>query len=208
MTTVAVVTPWRGNLHLAEDYFAAIEAGKPDQVVVVDDGSHPPLDFAAVRLDEPAGFCTASNAGLALVETDTVLMLNNDIRGLRGDWLAPYRKLIEPGFMVGPLRYDKHGAVDGVPYPYVDGWALGMTTEDARSLGGLDETYDEAGPAYFSDNALSFRARMAGMTLRELRPGLHHKGGQTGGVNRDVFERALAANAELFAGQVREALGA
>ncbi len=91
--TLAIVTPWRGNLHLAPDYFAAVEAAKPDQLVVVDDCSDEPLPFAAVRLDKPGGFCTASNAGLALVETDTVLMLNNDIRGLRGDWLEPYRKL-------------------------------------------------------------------------------------------------------------------
>jgi GT2 family glycosyltransferase len=204
--SIALVTPWRGNLTLAPDYFAAVEAAKPDQLVIVDDCSAEPLEFAALRLDKPGGFCTASNAGLALVETDTVVFLNNDIRGLRGDWIEPYRKWIEPGVMVGPLRFDKHGGVDGEPYPYVDGWALGMTTEDARRIGGWDEVYDEAGPAYFSDNALSFRARMAGMTLREIRPGLHHKGGQTGGVDRAAFNHALATNAEVFAAQVREAL--
>lgn len=204
MPSIAICTPWRDHLELAPDYFLAIEAAQPDQLVVVDDGSNPPLNFAAVRIDQ-AGFCTASNAGLDLVETDTVLFLNNDIRALRPDWLDAYRRLIEPGYVVGPIRYDQHGQVDGQPYPYVDGWALGMTTADAKRIR-WDETYDVAGPAYFSDNALSFQARMTGLALRELRPGLLHKGGQTGGVNARAFQMALAANGDLFAQQVREAL--
>lgn len=203
--TCAIVTPWRDHLELAPDYFLAIDAAQPDQLVVVDDGSEQPLPFAAIRIEQ-GGFCTASNSGLALVETDQVVFLNNDVAPMRAGWLDDYRETIRPGLCVGPLRYDKHGQVDGVEYPYVDGWALGMTTEDARSIGGWDELYDAAGPAYFSDNALSFRARMAGLTLRELRPGVKHKGGQTGATNIATFEHALRVNGALFTDQVREAL--
>lgn len=206
--TIAIVTPLRDHLDLAPDYFAAVEAAVPDQLIVVDDGSETPLEFAALRLDEPRGFCGASNAGLELVETEYVVMLNNDIALLRRSWLDEIRALVEPGVIVGPLRFDPHGSVDDVPYPYVDGWCLAMATADARKLGGWDETYDEAGPAYFSDNALSFRARCVGMRLRELRPGLRHKGGRTGGVDVDVFNRALAVNGKLFAEQVRAAVAA
>lgn len=205
---MALVVPWRGNLHLAPDFFAAVEPANPDQVVIVDDGSDPPLDFAALRLDEPSGFCTASNAGLALVETEYVVFANNDIAPLRQTWLDEIRAQVAPQVVLGPLRFDPHGAVDGQEYPYVDGWCCAMLTEDARALGGWDERYDVAGPAYFSDNALSFQARINGFGLRELRPGIRHKGGQTGGVDRARFEAALAANGELFAAQVREALGA
>lgn len=204
--SLAIVTPWQGNLGLAPDYFKAVEAARPDQLVIVDDGSDPALDFAAIRLDEPSGFCTASNAGLALVETDHVVFVNNDVAALREGWLDEIRPLIETGVIVGPLRFDPHGSVDDVSYPYVDGWCLAMTTEDARALGGWDEAYDQAGPAYFSDNALSFQARLKGLRLRELRPGLSHKGGQTGGVDRAKFEHALKANGELFKTQVRAAL--
>lgn len=205
--TLAICTPWRGNPHLIADYFAAVDHGNPDQLVVVDDCSDEPLDFAAIRLDKPGGFSTASNAGLAIVETDHVLFLNNDIRMLRPSWLDDIRAAIEPGVIVGPLRFDPHGKVDDVAYPYVDGWCLGMTTEDARMLGGWDEAYDEAGPGYFSDNALSFQARLQGLRLRELVPGLHHKGGQTGGVDKAKFDHALKVNQELFVGQVRAAVG-
>lgn len=203
--SIAIVTPWWNHEDLAADYFAAVEASPPDQLVIVDDGSDEPLPFAAIRLDEHKGFCAATNAGLAIVETDHVLLLNNDVAATRPGWLDEIRVAITPGYIVGPLRFDEHGSVDGVGYPYVDGWCAGMTTEDARRLGGFDEAYDVAGPAYFSDNALSFRARMLGMTLRELRPGLHHKTGQTGGMG-EPFERALAVNGPLFAGQVRAAL--
>lgn len=206
MPSVAICTAWRDHLELAPDYFAAIEVAKPDQLVVVDDGSIQPLEFAALRLDKPSGFCTANNAGLAAVECDVTLFLNNDVAALKEDWAEEVVAQVEPGVIVAPLRFDMHGNVDGVPYPYGDGWCLAAMTEDLRTIGGWDEAYDEAGPAYFSDNALSFRARLAGFRIREVRPGLAHKGGRTGGVDKELFERALAANKELFAGQVRAAV--
>ncbi len=205
MVTIAIVTPWRNHLELVDDYFAAVETGKPDQLIVVDDCSDTPLPFAALRLDEPSGFCTASNAGLALVETDAVLMLNNDVKATAPDWLDRIRAAIEPGVIVGPLRFDDHGDVDGVQFPYVDGWCAAMMTDDARAIGGWPVEYDEAGPAYFSDNAFSFNARMHGLTLRELRPALHHLTGTTGG-HGPQFQHALAVNQPLYQRKVREAL--
>lgn len=204
--TVAIVTAWRDHMELAADYFAAVEAAQPDQLVIVDDGSDPPLTFAALRLEQPSGFCTANNAGLETVTCDLTLMLNNDVAPLRPDWLAGILPLVEPGVLVAPLRFDERAPIKGLPLPYADGWCLAGLTEDLRRLGGWDERYDKAGPAYFSDNALSFRARMAGMRLRECQPGLRHKGGQTGGVDPVAFQRALAANETLFRRQVRKAL--
>lgn len=201
--SIAIVTPWRDHPELATDYFAAVEAGKPDQLIVVDDGSQEPLEFAATRIEQ-GGFCTASNAGLALVETEQVLFLNNDIAMLRPNWLDSIREVIQDNVIIGPLIFqNKLGPVE---HPYIDGWCAGMTTKDARRLG-WDESYDRAGPAYFSDNALSLNARLQGFTLRELRPGLRHKGGQTGGVDLMLFNAALQANGVLFDQQVREALG-
>ena len=205
--TIAIVTAWQNHLELCPGYFKAVEEAQPDQLVIVDDGSDPLLEFSALRLDEPQGFCTANNAGLALVECDITLMLNNDIAPLRRGWLQEIIALVEPGVLVAPLRFDEHGDVDGDSYPYGDGWCLAALTEDLRRIGGWDEEYDKAGPAYYSDNALSFQARLQGFRLREVRPGLAHKGGQTGGIDLEVFNRALAANKELFAGQVRAALG-
>lgn len=204
--SVAIVTAWKNHLELASDYFAAVEAARPDQLVIVDDASDPPLTFAAVRLEQPAGFCTANNIGLAKVECDLTLFLNNDVKALRPDWLAGILPLVEPGVLVGPLRFDERASIEGIKLPYADGWCLAGLTEDFRAIGGWDERYDKAGPAYYSDNAVSLKARLNGITLRECQPGLMHKGGQTGGVDRAAFDRALAANEQLFRKQVARAL--
>lgn len=206
MKTIAIVTPWQNHLELAADYFAAVDVAQPDQVVVVDDRSDPPLPFASARIETAGGFCTASNVGLRLAETDLVVFLNNDIAPLRPNWLEEFRAMIEPGVVVGPLQKPPHCHVDGVAYPYVDGWALGMTTSDAVGLRGWDERYDEAGPSYFSDTAFSFQARWQGFRLRELRPGLVHKGGRTGG-SGPAFERSLRVNSAMFEEQVRALVG-
>ncbi len=202
--SLAIVTPWRDHFELAADYFAAIDLGKPDQLIVVDDGSEEPLGFAAVRI-EPRGFCGASNAGLALVETDQVLFLNNDVKPVRPGWLDQIRAAIEENVIVGPLIFRNN--LGPVEHPYVDGWCAGMLTEDARRLGGWDERYDDAGPSYFSDNALSLYARSKGFTLRDLSPGLAHKGGQTGGVDLELFRQALEVNGQVFEKHVTEILG-
>jgi GT2 family glycosyltransferase len=206
---IAIVTPWKDHLDLAPDYFQAVETGKPDQLIIVDDGSQEPLDFAAVRIERgegmPGGFCTASNVGLDLVETDQVLFLNNDIKMIQPNWLDKLREKIEPGVIVGPLIFNN--SLGPVEYPYIDGWCAAMTTEDARRIGGWDETYDEAGLSYFSDNALSLTARLEGMILRDFAPGLSHKAGQTGGADLALFDRSLKVNGKLFERQVAERVG-
>lgn len=206
MPSCAIITPWQNHLELADDYFEAVDTANPDQLVVVDDGSDPPLDFAATRI-ERAGFCTATNAGLELVETEYVLLLNNDVKMRNPGWLAAILDLVEPGVVVGPLRGDPHAVVDGVLYEYADGWCAAFYTDDLRRLGGFDERYDAAGPAYFSDTHLSLLARWHGLTLRDLSPGLAHKGGQTGGVDTAKFQHALQANGELFQADVRTLVG-
>jgi hypothetical protein len=202
--SIAIVTPWRDHLELAEDYFAATDAGKPDQLIVVDDGSLEPLGFAALRI-AGKGFCGASNAGLELVETEQVLFMNNDVKQMRATWLDEIREAIELNVMIGPLIFRNNlGVVD---HPYIDGWCAGMLTDDARKLGGWDEEYDKAGPAYFSDNALSLVARDNDMTLRDFTPGLYHKGGQTGGADLMLQHAALQANGKLFERLVAELVG-
>ena len=202
--SIAICTPWKNHLDLAPDYFYAVETGKPDQLIVVDDGSKEPLDFAAVRT-EGQGFCGASNTALSLVETDHVLFLNNDVRMIRPTWLDEIRQAIQPGVIVGPLIFRNN--LGPVEYPYIDGWCAAMTTEDARRIGGWDETYDQAGLSYFSDNALSLIARLEGMTVRDFSPGLFHKAGQTGGENLELFQESLKVNGLLFERQVAELVG-
>lgn len=199
MTTITVVTPWMDHRELERDYWQAMRLADC-QVLVIDNGSDPPLPNAW-RLRSNSGFSHACNVGLSLAATDAVLFLNNDVAATETGWLEAIRAALEPGVLVGAnLRRDVHGDVDGVPLPYLDGWCLAGMTEDLRGLGGWDETYDE--PSYYGDNDLSLRARAEGMTLREVRVGLHHKVNQTAN-GLTTVSAASAANYRRFAARAR-----
>ena len=126
-----------------------------------------------------------------------MLFLNNDISLGRRGWLDGIRAALEPGFIVGPLRSHYDADVDGTPMPYVDGWCLAGMRSELLELGGFDTTLEE--PAYYSDNILCLTARMAGMTLREVRVHLHHKESVTSepGSNPQV-QRASARNRAAY----------
>jgi GT2 family glycosyltransferase len=199
--SVTVVTPWLNHEELLSDYAKAVEGA--DEVLVVDDGSDPPLDFAAIRSEETVGFSQACNAGLAEASCDVVLFLNNDVVSRRPDWMFRLVDAVEPGVLVGAkLRHDEHGDVDGARFPYLDGWCLAGMRDDLRALGGFDEDYME--PAYYSDNDLCLRARLAGMTLREVRVGIHHLVGATMPLDDPRKTLATEVNFERFAEKVRE----
>ncbi len=197
--TVAVVTPWLNRHDLIRDYEIAMDAGRPDELVVVDNGSDPAIPLPGIRLEHNTGFSAASNVGLHATTADIVVMLNNDIVATRANWLKQIKDAVEPGVLAGPILY-----VDG--YPYIDGWCLAGMREDLIDLGGFDETLQE--PAYFSDVLLSLEARAAGMTLRDMRPGLRHLANQTAGpAHQPNVMAASAANRAVFFDRADELMG-
>ena len=201
---MTVVTPWFEHMELADDYWKAMSvAGDGLSVLVIDNGSNPPLPNG-IRLDWNSGFSYACNHGLRLARTDAVLFLNSDIAATAVDWLQPIRAALEPGVLVGAkIRNDPHAHVDGQPMPYLDGWCLGGMRDDLLELGGWDEDYDE--PSYYGDNDLCLRARAAGMRLREVRVGLRHKLNATAGHTEQVHA-ATVANRERFTNRARSLL--
>jgi glycosyltransferase involved in cell wall biosynthesis len=203
--TIAIVTPWKDHPELQHDFDIAVAVRRSvDELIVVDNGSNPPIE-GAIRLDWNSGFSHASNVGLQAATTDAVLFLNNDIYATDRSWLENIRRALEPGVLVGAsLRFDQHTKHNGVDLPYIDGWCLAGMRDDLIALGGFDESYAE--PAYYSDNDLCFRARLEGMTLRECRSAIHHKGGQTSMTNGWVLPETIA-NRERYIAMVNEALG-
>lgn len=202
---VTVVTPWVNHPEFWDDYWEAIQAGEPDELIVVDNHSEPPLEFGTLRPQRNLGFSGGCNLGLRHAHTDVVVFLNNDIRLVRPTWLHEIKELVEPSVLVGPLRIDPHAWVDGKPFPYLDGWCLAGMREDLNTLGGFDESLEE--PAYFSDNLLCLEARVAGMTLREAHVGLYHKGSRTSlpGENPEVHA-VTARNREKYLARARQVL--
>lgn len=203
--TIGIVTPWHNHPELAPQYLQAVDMRRlTDELIVVDNGSTPALENA-VRLDINAGFSPACNVGLQRATTDAVLFLNNDIWATDRMWLEKIRDALEPGVLVGAkLRTEPHTKHGDLDLPYLDGWCLAGMREDLLELGGFDESFDE--PAYYSDNDLCFRARLEGMTLREVRAGIHHKGGYTSQANGWTLPQT-AANRARFLSKVEELMG-
>jgi GT2 family glycosyltransferase len=207
VTSIAVVTPWHEHPELAFDYIAAVDPvlREGDELIIVDNGSDPPLDFATIHADSNLGFCGGCNLGLRHATTDAVAFVNNDIQLVRSGWLEEIREALEPGVLVGPLRSGAHADLDGHRLLYIDGWCLAGMREDLLALGGFDETLAE--PAYYSDNLLCLEARAAGMTLREVRPGLRHLENVTAGnAASPEVQAASAANRARYIARARELL--
>lgn len=201
--TVAVVTPWFEHLELRPDYERAIGLGPPpDELIVVDNGSRPPLPFATIRNQENLGFCQACNQGLDAATTDVVVFLNNDVAATEAGWLETLTDAVEPSVLVGArIRSDRHTMVDGQLYPYIDGWCLAGLRDDLHELGGWDTSLEE--PAYYSDNLLCLEARARGFRLREANVGLLHRVGATAGTNTPTNDAASRANYQRYQRRVR-----
>lgn len=210
MATLAVVTPWFDHEELLPDYMEAVAWA--DEVIVVDDGSDQPPDFASldatvIRLDYNRGFAPACNAGLAAATSDIVVFLNNDVMISDDvDWTRSFRQHAEPGVLCGPLRREIHAEVDGQPMPYIDGWCLAGWRTDLLELDGFDEGY--LWPGDFTDNDLSLRARADGMTLLDIRPTLVHKIATTIGhrTATDRLSDSFRANQDRYVRRARELL--
>jgi GT2 family glycosyltransferase len=203
--TVAVVTPWHNHLELQADYDHALELGPwPDELLIVDNGSSPPLEFARIRNDDNLGFCKASNQGLDAATTDVVVFLNNDISATEAGWLHELEDAVQPSVLVGArIRSDAHTQVDGCVYPYIDGWCLAGLRDDLLELGGFDTSLEE--PAYFSDNMLCLEARARGFRLRQTDTGLLHRVGATAGPphTNQAADAAARANQQRYQERIR-----
>jgi GT2 family glycosyltransferase len=179
---LSVVTPFWNHLDLLPGYYApAINAGKPDEVIVIDNGSDPPFEpvgldplTVVIRNKTNRGFSRACNQGMWAASGDAVLFLNNDIQlDGAGEWCAALKAVMRPGVLVGArLRDDYHTTVDGELVPYLDGWCIGGMRDDLIELGGWDEGYAE--PSYYGDNDLCVRATAAGFDLVQIKLPLFH----------------------------------
>lgn len=180
---LSVVTPWWQHLDLLPAYAAVVNAGKPDEVIVIDNGSSPDFEPVGIKVLNVVirnrtnrGFSRACNQGLRSATGDAVLFLNNDIQLLNTEsWIETLKAALRPGILAGAcLREDPHTAVDGKTIPYLDGWCIAGMREDLIELGGWDEEYAE--PSYYGDNDLCARAVAAGFELVQVELPIAHLG--------------------------------
>jgi mycofactocin glycosyltransferase len=135
----------------------------PPDAVLVDDGSHPPVPGATIRLDENQGPAAARNAGLGTVTTPLVAFVDADVSVPTG-WLVDLLPhfdddrvaLVAPRVRSRPTagvrgRWERrHSPLDLGPHParvragtrvsYVPAAAIVCRTDALRRLGGFDES--------------------------------------------------------------------
>lgn len=103
---------------------------RPDRDVTVDDGSHPPIDGATIRLDVNGGPAAARNAGRHAVDTELVAFVDADVT-------------IGPGWLTELLAYFDDPRV-GLVAPRVTGdptSSLDLGVEPARIRAGTRVSY-------------------------------------------------------------------
>lgn len=164
------------------------------RVIVVDDGSTPPLNGASVRHDTNRGPGAARNTGLENVTTPLVAFVDSDVT-LPDDWLDPLLPhfadagvaLVAPRVASTPgatrlAQYEqRHSPLDlgdqparieaGTRVSYVPAAAIVCRTDAVRAIGGFDETLRTG-----EDVDLLWRLRAAGHRCR-YEPGsvVHHR---------------------------------
>lgn len=219
MTSIAIVTPWWEAHELLSTYNQALYEGpvRPgDCVIVVDNGSIPPLEQTLAESTTPInlilreqrnrGFSRACNRGYrAAADFDAVLFLNNDVRATGTGWLDVIRANLRPGMLVGAqVRTDPHTMVDGHLIPYLDGWCIAGLRETWERVcvdgAPWDETYEE--PAYWGDNDLCLRARHAGVGLSAVSLPLEHRSNYSS--RRMRVDEVSARNHAKFVARARE----
>lgn len=133
--SVSVVVPaW--NLHdLTAQCVESVGATCGAEVVVVDNGSEPPYEAAAVRNDENRGFAVASNQGAAVASGDLLVFLNNDT-------------VCTPGWLDAMVaRWSGDDVVVGAHLTYPDGGTQHSGVFFRRDAAGRLEAFNRTQPA-------------------------------------------------------------
>jgi glycosyltransferase involved in cell wall biosynthesis len=174
---VAILCNWWNHPELLDGFCAAVAGEAWDELVVVDNASDPETsERIERRIGELGGRVLRREVNsqlgglrdaVAASRSETLILLNNDVRPKQAGWVARMAARVEPGVLCGHEMRAKLGV------RYLDGWCLGVRRADWERLGGYDPGYEE--PPYWADVELSFRAERLGFELRAGDFGLEHE---------------------------------
>lgn len=190
----SVVVPTHNRPHNIPGLLSSLaeqaDTGIPFEVILVDDGSSPPLSVEAEtpfplsieRLDRNRGRAGARNAGAGRAQTPLIVFMDDDIRPVAG-FIRAYVERIDPGgsevgvgrVLFHPdlprdrlLEYQesrniaKLGPDDPVPFRYFLTYNCAIPAELFRSTGGFDERLCVWGG---EDTELGYRLAQAGVSF-------------------------------------------
>lgn len=150
------------------------ETGKPDEVILVDDGS--PLSPGEVPefISRPVngGYAAAVNTGLAAAKGNILIICNNDIVFIQPRWLDHLIKPLNEGYGISSIRTTD-----------ADGWTVEDKITEGDKFGSIwalkREVYEKIGPlddsfgkGYFEDLDYQKRAEDDGFKVAKNHAGL------------------------------------
>lgn len=199
--TIGICSLWWNHQEMLPEFLRMMKVGGWDKLILANNASEPEAtrafeaavtelgDNASMLLMKENSVLHAWNAGMAMLGTDIVIQMANDLVMTDEHWLEWAVAGMRPGIIQGPVCFYR-GMI------YVDGSMCVAMREDWEKLGGLDAEY-YAHPGYWSDTDLCFRAQQLGMTVRPTRNGLLHLVNHSGG-NGPQFNAQNAGNYQKF----------
>jgi len=194
---------------------------QPYQIIAIDQGSTDGTSDYLIKATrecnciiiknvENKGFACGNNQALKLVESEYVLMLNNDCEITDDNWLeiminasgtadliGAVCKQVAPDSITKTFKYIGDGKENG-RWSYIEGWCLFAKRDTWLSLNGFDEKFN---PAFSEDADLSFRAKGLGMKIKAVSLPIIHHGSKSIGQIHGGHEAMSAKNNRLLYGQ-------
>lgn len=156
------------------------------------------------------GFSGGNNQGLQVAETEYILMLNNDCRIEKDNWLdILFYEAADKGIgLVGALchkaapdyvrkKFDHVGAgKESDKWSYIEGWCIFGKRELFIELDGFDMRFN---PAYGEDADLSYRVKELGLKIKAVKLPVKHFGNKSKGqLDKSIPHQSDASGRLMF----------
>lgn len=161
-------------VQMTERCILSMAQDKPDELIVVDDGSH--IEFGTsyftdlmytriTRHEDNEGYTKSVNDGLKTAKGDVLIIGNNDLL-FPENWLEGLLIPLARGFDIASVQVVDKGQQPKLSHDVTEGDKFGslwaMTRKVYKKLGGLDEGL---GRGYFTDLDYQKRAEKAGFRV-------------------------------------------
>ena len=100
---ISIIIPVYNQQELTKQCISAVRVNTTDcEIIVIDNGSTPPLDEAAIRNSSNLGFPVACNQGIRKATGDIIVLLNNDVI-VTPSWSEKLTPWLNEYSIVGPM---------------------------------------------------------------------------------------------------------
>lgn len=179
---IPVYSTTEQSVLMIEHCLGSLQYGRPDEVIVVDDGSPLTNNFYGVdkiiTLDQNSGYTVAVNAGLEAATGDIIIIGNSDLTFQPG-WLEGILLPLQEGCDVSSIVTSDQGYMTADKTTIGDrfGSLWAMKRAVYEDLGGLDESL---GRGYFTDTDYYLRLKEKNYRIgKNWRALVEHVGGAT-----------------------------